>query len=147
MDDLEKADRAELQLDILKTLHGGGSFFGYGERFHDEGPAGGYRDSRGGIDDYWGNSRQRYGPPIRQHRNITPFDSPGNPMPLTSKFDGGSSSPLMATSGSSTQPSQFTLTISPRKPLTAEGPSVENSRVTEILADETAFIPLGQPAV
>jgi hypothetical protein len=159
-----RADRAEAQLDILKTLRGGGSFLSYGERYHDEGPAGGYRDSHGGMDDYWPNSRQRYGPygqrstllsgtessaerhPVRRHENVAPFDSPANPMSLTSEFEGGSSSPLMATSSSSMQPSQFTVTISPRKPLTMEGPSVENSRVTEILADETALIPLGQPA-
>ena len=159
-----RADRAEAQLDMLKTLRGGGSFFGYGERYRDEGPAGGYRDLHGGMDDYRPNSRQRYGPygqqstllpgmessierrPIRQHTNITPFDSPANPMSLTSEFEGGSSSPLMATSGSSMQSSQFTVTISPRKPLMTAGPSAENSRVTEILTDETALIPSGQPA-
>ena len=134
------ADRAEAQLDMLKTLRG------------EQGPRGSYH-VQGGVDDYWSNSRQRYGSyrepyhPVHQRKNLPSFDSPTNPISHASEFQVGSSSPLTAASGSSMRASEFTVTISPCKPLMTvmEGSSVENPRVTEILTDETALVP-SEPA-
>ena len=152
-----RADRAETQLDMLRTL-GGGS---HGERYRNDGIASGYRDSRGGVDEYWHNSRHRHGPygqtllpemvanvetrPIRHRDSFTPFE---NPRPVATEFEvGHSSSPLMATATSRTPASHFTVTISPRKPLTTEGPSEENSRLTEVITDDTSVSPSDQPSM
>ena len=133
-----RADRAEAQLDMLRTLGGSGSFVGHGERYRNEGRAGGYRNSH--------HHHGLYGrtllpemdtivetQPIHQRDNFTPFDSPANTRSVAPEFAvGHSSSPLMATATSRMPASHFNVTISPRKSFTTEGPSEENSRLTEV---------------